>query len=52
MITSVVLADPIAALMLTQLEVDAEGRVHTQRTRIRHGQRRHLRHARLRKLLA
>src|SRR3954470_17569201 len=52
MITSVVLADPIAALMLTHLEVDTEGRVRTQRTPIRRGQRRHLRHARLRRLLA
>jgi hypothetical protein len=52
MITSVVVADPTAALMLTHLDVGLDGRVRTQRSQIRRGQRRYLRHAGLRRLLA
>jgi hypothetical protein len=50
MIVSV--ADPVAALMLTHLDVGTDGRIHSGPARdLRRRQRRYARHARLRKLL-
>ena len=50
MIVSV--SDPIAALMLTHLDVGADGRIHSGPSReLRRRQRRYAKHARLRKLL-
>ncbi len=51
MIVSV--ADPIAALMLTHLDVGNDGRIHVGPAReLRRRQRRYSRQARLRKLLS
>jgi hypothetical protein len=52
MIASISIADPTAALMLAELEVDDYGSVRTRRGHLRRRQRRYQRHARLRKLLA
>jgi hypothetical protein len=51
MIASISIPDPTAALMLTHLDVDGDGRVRTPRSNLRRHQRRFQRHARLRKLL-
>ena len=52
MIASISIADPTAALMLTQLDVDEFGRVRSGRRDLRRRQRRYQRHAKLRKLFA
>jgi hypothetical protein len=52
MIASIAIADPTVALMLTHVGVGTDGRVHTGPAQdLRRRQRRHARHARLRKLL-
>jgi hypothetical protein len=51
-ITSIAIADPTTALMLTHVGVGPDGRVHTGPAgELRRRQRRYARHARLRKLL-
>lgn len=52
MIASISIADPTAALMLAELEVDSYGSVRTRRGNLRRRQRRFQQHARLRKLFA
>ncbi|WP_345520460.1 hypothetical protein [Nocardioides conyzicola] len=52
MIASISIADPTAALMLAELEVDHYGTVRTRRSNLRRRQRRFQQQARLRKLLA
>lgn len=53
MIASISIADPTAALMLTQLRVDEFGRAYAgDRAGLRRRRARHQRHARLRRLLA
>ena len=51
MIASITIPDPTAALMLSHLGVDDDGRAGSRRQDLRRGQRRFQRHARLRKLL-
>lgn len=53
MIASISIADPVAALMLTQLRVDEFGRAYAgDRDTVRRRRHRFHRHARVRKLLA
>ena len=52
MIASISIADPTAALMLAELEVDHFGSVRTRRGNLRRRQRRFQQQARLRRLLA
>ncbi|MEP9362033.1 hypothetical protein ABLE68_03635 [Nocardioides sp. CN2-186] len=52
MIATLGITDPTTALLLTHLDVTADGRVRSGRADLRRRQRRHLRAAKLRKLLA
>ena len=52
MIATLGITDPTTALMLSPLGADADRRVRSGRADLRRRQRRHLRAARLRKLLA
>jgi heme exporter protein D len=52
MIASISITDPMAALMISGLEVDSFGSVRTRRDNLRRRQRRFQRQARLRKQLA
>lgn len=52
MIATLGITDPTTALLLTHLDLDADRRLRGGRADLRRRQRRHLRAARLRKLLA